>query len=110
MSLSDREAHSFAKNDRKEISDCVCIGSSEAKESGESPDFGVKSVLEVFANVEGFGDSVVTIFLNSGNDEGGFAGIEEVPGLRGKFGEVDKEEVTSDAEDAGDETFDLEWN
>jgi hypothetical protein len=50
----------------------------------------------------------VAVVLNACHHEGSFAGIKEAPRFCGEFGKVYDEEIPCDAEDAGDESFDLE--
>jgi hypothetical protein len=86
----------------------VRVGGCEHEEGCKSPNFQVESILEIRAEFEGFGKSIVSVVLDTSNNECRFPFIQEFPRARCFLWKIDNEEVAGNAEYAGYETLDLQ--
>ena len=103
----EAKAHALFQNDGEEVGDGVRVGSGEAEEGGEAPDFEIEGVAEVGTNAEGLRDGVVAVLLDPSDDEGGFLFVEELQAevLGRLLREVDDQHVACEAKNAGDEAL-----
>jgi hypothetical protein len=100
----DAETHSIVENDGEKVSNSVGTGRCEHEQTGKPPHFQVQGILEVAPNTKGFRDSVVTVLLNSCDDEGGFLFVDELQleaSVCGLLGKVNNEEIGAECEHTG---------
>lgn len=108
LRLGNIETHTDIENDGQEVGNGVCHGGCEAEESSECPDLEVECILEVFADAEVLGDSIMSIFLDSCNDKGSFLLIQELDSqtlLGSEFWEVADETPADEANCNGEGTL-----
>jgi len=112
LSLAGAESHAVLENDGQEVCDGVGDGGGTHEDDGEAPDLQVNGVGHVLFEVELFWDGIMSIFLNSGYDKGGFLLVKEVGTkkalLGSKFWEVDDEIPSDEANDNCDDTLENE--
>src|SRR6202012_1721359 len=70
----------------------------------------IRGVLEIFPDVELFGDCIVPVLLDPGNHEVDLLLVQELEAKRvcGLFGEVDNENVASESNKAGEDSLEDE--
>lgn len=107
LRFSKRKLHSYSEDDGQEVGDGVGVCGGKHEERGKSPDLEVGGMGQVRLDVELCGEGVGAVLLDTGHDECGFSGREEVPGAGGELREVNYEEVADEGGNAGEEAFDL---
>jgi hypothetical protein len=86
---------------------CLRVGGSEHEQASESPHLEIECILKVGTEFEGLWNGIISVVLNTSDNESGFTLIEESPRLRGMLREVDNEEVSGNSEHACNDTFNL---
>ena len=104
---SNAEAHAIIQYDGKEIRDRVGIGGCQSEQGCKTPHFEVESSLQVWSPAELFWNGVVSVFLDSCNNEGCLVIVQEVQ-VEESFGslcflrKVNNENVAENSDDAGE--------
>ena len=110
LSHGSVETHTLVKNDGQEVGNSVGGRSGKTEKSGEAPDLAVETAAEIGREVEWLCDSILTILLDTSNDEVGLLLVQEAQSERlalvgSVLWEIGDSESSDDCNYAGDQTL-----